>query len=52
MNKLEKVALRYTLKMGRPIVLVFNSMYLRRSLPWSVMAKRFLYGRRLASVAK
>lgn len=31
MNKLEKVALRYTLKMGRPIVLVFNSMYLRRS---------------------
>lgn len=26
MNKLEKVALRYTLKNGRPIVLVFNSM--------------------------
>ncbi|KAJ9101973.1 hypothetical protein QFC20_005122 [Naganishia adeliensis] len=28
MNKLEKVALRYTLKMGRPIVLVFNNLHL------------------------
>lgn len=26
MNKLEKVALRYTRKNGRPLVLVFNSM--------------------------
>jgi hypothetical protein len=26
MNKLEKVAMRYTIKNGRPIVLVFNSM--------------------------
>lgn len=35
MNKLDKVALRYTLKKGRPIVLVFNSM------SWYWSAKRF-----------
>ncbi|KAJ9107479.1 hypothetical protein QFC21_000932 [Naganishia friedmannii] len=28
MNKLEKVAMRYTLKNGRPIVLVFNNIHL------------------------
>lgn len=40
MNKLEKVALRYTKRKDRPLVLAFNSMSFRKPVELPVDAHR------------